>query len=118
MERTFSEKEGYVLKDSGCIRYDAEQPMQDTIVLQELKKICNYGEAKEVHYPYVVLKEGAARDNLKRNDLANHQWFTNNKGGLSADKSQMQKLPHILVDEQELYAMEYEPPENDRRNNG
>ena len=109
--------EGYQLIHSEVILGDTPPISKNLIYVKELLRICNYQalQGEDIRYPYVKLdtaaekmekeKKKQGKEELKENILANHQWFTQNRGtrGDSPDACvlasvlEKQKLPVYYV---------------------
>lgn len=111
-KRTFSEEKGYEIK-SVMKEYmeETEAPFKvsDKLnkTLQSLLKICNFKNAVDTCYPYVEKPDGVTGG---ANDFASHQWFKENmSAGLKGHNHDLQYLPKILDESQELKVYKAEP---------
>ena len=78
--------------------------------IKELKYISDFNRMKEktVEYPSVLCsKEIKNKDGLEKNDLASHQWFSENKLPENIRQHEVQCLPEILEEDPSLYYYEY-----------
>lgn len=71
-------------------------------MVEEIKKITAFHamDEYEVRYPYVECEDDS-EEGFEENDLANHQWFSNNKGK-GKNAPQPQCIKNILEDEQKM----------------
>lgn len=71
-------------------------------MVEEIKKITAFHamDEYEVRYPYVGCEDDS-EEGFEENDLANHQWFSNNKGK-GKNAPQPQCIKNILEDEQKM----------------
>ena len=78
--------------------------------VDELKYISDFNnmENKTVEYPSILpSKKLQNKNKLKKNDLASHHWFSENKSPDNKRKHEVQCLPEILSKEPYLYYYEY-----------
>lgn len=84
---------------------------ENNLSVDELLKIAKFDEKRRVCYPYIIADE----KDKKKNNAANHRWFTENKNGvLSSRDWSVQQLPEIKEvydEEKSLYAFELLPNE-------
>ncbi|SCW73700.1 CRISPR-associated protein [Lachnospiraceae bacterium C10] len=83
-------------------------------VLEQIKLACDFNAISEnIAYPYVKLANNISKTDVKPNALANHQWFSSNKGRNKNDLKPQVLKP--VGEEQVLYG--YELVELNSRNN-
>lgn len=76
----------------------------------EIQRISDFNimENKKVEYPMILCPESMQEsDKAKKNDLASHNWFSENKSPKNKKENKVQCLPEILSEDPALYYYEY-----------
>ena len=76
----------------------------------EIQRISDFNmmENRKVEYPMILCPESKQEsDRAKKNDLASHNWFSENKSSDNKKEKKVQCLPEILSDDPVLYYYEY-----------
>lgn len=76
----------------------------------EIQRISDFNmmENRKVEYPMILCPESKQEsDRAKKNDLASHNWFSENKSSENKKEKKVQCLPEILSDDPVLYYYEY-----------
>ena len=78
--------------------------------VKEIQRISDFNimENRKVEYPMILCPESMQEsDRVKKNDLASHNWFSENKSPKNKKENKVQCLPEILSEDPALYYYEY-----------
>ena len=78
--------------------------------VKEIQCISDFNrmENRKVEYPMILCPESMQEsDRVKKNDLASHNWFSENKSPKNKKENKVQCLPEILSEDPALYYYEY-----------